>query len=55
MSREPKYFFCPTCQEKIEWKSWMTGGIKCDDCGYWIIISQQKIYLESELQSEKGE
>jgi DNA-directed RNA polymerase subunit RPC12/RpoP len=55
MTHEKKYFFCPTCQEKIELKSWMTGWITCDDCGYWLIVSMQKVYLESELQTEKGE
>jgi DNA-directed RNA polymerase subunit M/transcription elongation factor TFIIS len=48
MTREPKYFFCPNCGEKIEWKAWMSGWIRCDECSEYVEISRQKIYLESE-------
>jgi DNA-directed RNA polymerase subunit M/transcription elongation factor TFIIS len=55
MTHERKFFYCPDCGQLIEWKAWMSGGLKCDNCGNWIMVSGQKIYLESELQTENGE
>jgi len=54
MSRERKFFYCPNCSQLIQWKAWMQGELKCDECGNWIIVSTQKIYLESELSEKEN-
>lgn len=51
---EKRFLFCPHCGHKHEvtkaMKSW--SGMRCDDCGDYFVIKEQKEFTESELENE---